>query len=69
MSLKLFAALSSTSIDNSKIVSNGNRNNKNLTKFDFIKAVHRAEKSSFLAPNARQAFTQLRQVFIKVLIL
>ena len=61
--------LPATGFDNSKIVSSSSRNNRKLAKSDFIKPVRKAEEPSFLAPDIRQAFTQLRQAFTKTPIL
>ena len=57
--------LPATGIDNSEVVGSSGTNSGKLAKSDFIKPVCRAEEFSFLALNARQAFTQLRQAFIK----
>ena len=45
------------SIDNSKIVNSGSKNNKKLVKSDFMKTAYRVEESSFVIPNTRQIFT------------
>lgn len=34
-------------VDNSKVISNNNRNNKKLAEFDFIKAIYRVKNLSF----------------------
>ena len=66
-SSELAVALPATGIDNSKVVGSGN--NGKLAKSNFTKPVRKAEEPKFLTPDARQAFTQLRQAFIKALIL
>ena len=45
--------LLATGIDNSKVVGNSRENDKKLAKSDFTKPMRRAEKSSFLTPNAK----------------
>ena len=57
------AILSSTSVDNSKDISSGSKNNKKLAKPNFKKNVRKVGEFSFLTPNARGVFTQLRQAF------
>ena len=51
------------SIDNTKVINSSSGNDKKLTKSDFTKPVYKAEKPSFLTPNIRQTFIQLRQAF------
>ena len=41
---------------------------KKLAKSDFTKTICKAKEYNFLTSNIKQAFTQLRQIFIKVLI-
>ena len=53
-------ALLATAVNNSKVVSSIDRNNIKSAQSDFTKPVCEAEESSFIAPNARQVFTQLR---------
>ena len=62
-------ALPATSLDDSKIVGSGGGNNKKSARSDFTKPMHGTEKPSFLTPNTRQAFIQLRQVFTEAPIL
>ena len=69
ISPQLAGALLTTGIDNSKVVETSGRNNEKLAKSDFTKPVRRAEESSFLTPNTRRAFSQLRQAFTKASIL
>lgn len=48
------------SIDNDKIAINNNKKNEKLarfTKLDFIKAIHRVKKLSFITLNTKQAFS------------
>ena len=63
------SALLATSVDDSKVVGSSSKNKGKLDKSDFTKPVRGAEEPSFLTPDARQAFTQLRQAFTKALIL
>ena len=63
------AALTSTSIDDSKVVSSSGKNNRKSAKSDFTKPVRRIEKPSFQTSNTKQTFTQLRQAFTKTPIL
>ena len=58
-----------TDVNDSKIVESSGGNDGKSAKSDFTKPVHRAEEPSFLIPNTRRAFTQLRQVFTQALIL
>ena len=62
-------ALPATGIDNGKVVGSSAENEGKSAKSDFTKPVRRVEKPSFLTPNTRQAFTQLRQAFTEALIL
>ena len=62
-------ALPVTSVDNSEAVSSSCGNNRKSAKSDFRKPVRKAKEPSFLTPNARQVFTQLRQAFTKASIL
>ena len=55
--------------DDGEVVNSSDENNRKLVKSDFIKPVCGAEEPSFLTPNAKQAFTQLRQAFTKAPIL
>ena len=66
---QLSGTLQATSIDNSKVVGISDRNERKSTKSDFTKPVREAEESSFLTPDARRAFTQLRQEFTEAPIL
>ena len=68
-SFQLAGALSATSVDDSKVVRNSDRKNRKSAKSDFTKSIRKVEKPSFLTPNTRQAFTQLRQVFTKAPVL
>ena len=68
-SLQLTGALPATAVDDCKIIRSSGRNEGKLAKSDFTKPVRRAEEPSFLIPNARRAFTQLRQAFIRAPIL
>ena len=58
-----------TAFDDSEVIGNSGENERKSAKSDFTKLVRRAEKPSFLTLDARQAFTQLRQVFTKASIL
>ena len=53
----LVSAILANGIDNSKVVGSSGGNDKKSAKSDFTKPVRRAEESSFLTPNTRQAFT------------
>ena len=58
----LASTLSFTNIDNRKVVDSSREKSKKLAKsikLNFIKAIYRAKKSSFLTPNIEQAFTKL----------
>ena len=61
--------LPTTGVNDSKVVDNSGENDRKSAKSNFTKPLHRAEKPSFLTSNARQAFTELRQVFTKAPIL
>ena len=69
MSPQPTGALPATTVDNSKVVGSSGRNEGKSAKSDFTKPMRGAEKPSFLTPDARQAFSQLSQVFTKALIL
>ena len=58
-------ALPATAVDDSKVVGNSGGNEGKSAKSDFTKPVRGAEEPSFLTPDARRAFTQLRQAFTK----
>ena len=58
-------ALPATTIDNSEVIEKSGGNKRKSAKSDFTKPMQGAEEVSFLTPNARQAFTQLKQVFTK----
>ena len=62
-------ALPATTVDNSEVVGSSGRNEGKSAKSDFTKPVRRAEEPSFLTPDARRAFTQLRQAFTEAPIL
>ena len=62
-------ALLATVVDDSEVVGSSGGNEGKLAKSDFTKPVRRVEEPSFLTPDARQAFTQLRQAFTKAPIL
>ena len=62
-------ALLATVVDDSEVVGSSGGNEGKLAKSDFTKPVRRVEELSFLTPDARQAFTQLRQAFTKAPIL
>ena len=62
-------ALPATAVDNNKVVGSSGGDKRKLAKSNFTKPVRGAEEPSFLTPNARQAFTQLRQAFTKAPIL
>ena len=68
-SLQLAGALPATAIDNSKAIRSSVGNYRKSTKSDFTKLMCGAEELSFLTPNARQAFTQLRKAFTEAPIL
>ena len=69
MSLQPVGALLATTINNSKVIGSSSENEEKLAKSDFIKPVHGVEEPSFLTPNARRAFIELRQAFTKAPIL
>ena len=48
--------LLSTIVNNNKMVGSSSENNQKLAKSDFIKTMHRVEKSSFLTSNTSQIF-------------
>ena len=62
-------ALLVTAVDNSKVVRSSSGNEGKSAKSDFTKPVRGVEEPSFLTPDARRAFTQLRQAFTKAPIL
>ena len=62
-------ALPATGVDDSEVIRSSGRNEEKLAKSDFTKPVRRVEEPSFLTPDARQAFTQLRQAFTEAPIL
>ena len=62
-------ALPPTAIDDSEVVGTSGGNERKSAKSDFTKPVRGAEEPSFLTPDARRAFTQLRQAFTKAPIL
>ena len=62
-------ALSATTVDDNEVVGSNGRNEGKSAKSDFTKPVRRVEEPSFLTPDARQAFTQLRQAFTEAPIL
>ena len=66
---QLAGTLPAIGVDDRKIVGSSSGNDGKSAKSDFTKRVREAEEPSFLTPNARSAFTQLRQAFTKVLIL
>ena len=68
-SLQPAGILPATAVDNSKVVGNNGGNERKSAKSDFTKPVRGAEEPSFLTPNTRRAFTQLRQAFTKAPIL
>ena len=57
------SALLATGVDNSVFVESSGGNKEKSAKSDFTNPVRGAEEPSFLTPNARRAFTQLRQAF------
>ena len=61
--------LPATGICNSKVIGSSHENDEKLVKSDFTKSVCGVEEPSFLTLKARQAFTQLRQMFTKAPIL
>ena len=62
-------ALLATAVDDSEVVGSSGRNEGKLVKSDFTKPVRKVEEPSFLTPDARRAFTQLRQAFTEAPIL
>ena len=56
-------ALPATGVDDSKVIGSSSKNEEKSAKSDFIKLVRKAEELSFLTPNTKQVFTQLRQAF------
>lgn len=57
ISLQLAYSLLFTGVNDSKVVSSGSRNNKKLTKSNFIKPIYGPEEYSFLTLNTKQIFT------------
>ena len=57
MSSQPASALSATCIDDNKVVSSSDGNNRKSAKSNFTKPIYRAEEPSFLTSNAKQAFT------------
>ena len=68
ISPQLAGTVLATDVDNSKVVGSSSRNNRKSAKSGFTKLVYGVEELSFLTPNARQVFTQLRQMFTEALI-
>ena len=66
--LQLANDLLTTSVHDNKVVGSSGGNDGKLAKSDFTKPVRGVEEFSFLTSSARQAFTQLSQVFSKALI-
>ena len=62
-------ALPATAVDDSEVIGSSGGNEGKSAKSDFTKPVRGAEEPSFLTPNARRAFTQLRQAFTEAPIL
>ena len=62
-------ALLVTAVDNSKVVRSSSGNEGKSAKSDFTKPVRGVEEPSFLTPDAKWVFTQLRQAFTKAPIL
>ena len=62
-------ALPATAVDDSEVVGSSGGNERKSAKSDFTKPVRGAEEPSFLTPDARRAFTQLRQAFTEAPIL
>ena len=62
-------ALPVTTVDDSKVVGSSRGNKRKSAKSDFIKPVRKAEEPSFLTPDTRRAFTQLKQAFTETPIL
>ena len=62
-------ALPATAVDDSEVVGSSGGNEGKSAKSDFTKPVREAEEPSFLALDARQAFTQLRQAYTEAMIL
>ena len=62
-------ALPATAVDDSEVVGSSGGNEGKSAKSDFTKPVRGAEEPSFLTPDARRAFTQLRQAFTEAPIL
>ena len=58
-----------TAVDDSEVVGSSGGNEGKSAKSDFTKPVRGAEEPSFLTPDARRAFTQLRQAFTEAPIL
>ena len=63
------SALPATSVNNSEVIGSSSGNDRKSAKSDFTKPVRRVGEPSFLTLDAKQAFTQLRQVFTKAPIL
>ena len=59
-SLQLANALLATGLDNIEVVGSSGRNDRKSAKSDFTKPVRKVEESSFLTPDTRRVFTQLR---------
>ena len=69
ISSKPTGALPATAVDNSEVIRSSGGNERKSAKSNFIKPVREAEEPSFLTPDARRAFTQLRQAFTEAPIL
>ena len=59
-SLQSADALPATTVDDSEVVGSNVGNERKSAKSDFTKPMPGAEQPSFLTPDARRAFTQLR---------
>ena len=68
-SFQLAGVLPATGVDDREVIGSGGGNDRKLAKSDFTKSVRGVEEPSFLTPDARQAFNQLRQAFTKAPIL
>ena len=63
------SALPATGVNNSEVIRSSDGNDRKLAKSDFSKPVYKTEEPSFLTPDARRVFIQLRQAFTKAPIL
>ena len=69
MSPQPVSALPATAVDNNEVIGSSGRNEGKSAISDFTKPVYGVQEPSFLTPDTRRAFTQLRQALTKAPIL